>query len=145
MPVRSLGHAVLNVRDLDQSVAFYRDVLGLPVATRSDKFGMVFFSLGNHHDFAIRAVGEDAPAPNRKGVGLFHVAFCVGSSLDDLREMKERLDAGGVKIDGLVDHNVTSSIYVRDPDGNGIELYADTSDAWRDDPSKIAAAKPLML
>lgn len=145
MPVHSLGHAVLNVRDLERAVDFYHGALGLPIAARSDEFRMVFFSLGNHHDFAVRAVGEDAPGPNRKGVGLYHVAFCVGDSLDDLRSMKSHLEERGVATDGLVDHTVTASIYLRDPDGNGIELYVDTSDAWKVDPARIATAGSLAL
>ncbi len=145
MPVRSLGHAVLNVRSLDRAEEFYHSVLGLPIATRSDEFKMTFFTLGNHHDLAVREVGEDAPAPNPKGVGLYHLAFCVGDSLDELRTMKERLEERGVKIDRVIDHNVTGSLYLRDPDGNGIELYVDTSDAWKKDPSTIAAGKPLAL
>jgi catechol 2,3-dioxygenase len=145
MPVRSLGHAVLNVRSLDRAEEFYHGVLGLPIATRSDEFKMTFFTLGNHHDLAVRAVGEDAPAPDPKGIGLYHLAFCVGDSLDELRAMKERLEERGVKIDRVIDHNVTGSLYLRDPDGNGIELYVDTSDVWKKDPSTIAAGRPLAL
>ena len=145
MPVRSLGHAVLNVRDLDRAEQFYHGVLGLPIATRSDEFRMTFFTLGNHHDLAVRAVGEDAPPPNPKGVGLYHLAFHVGDSLDELRAMKEHLEEAGVTIDRVVDHNVTCSLYLRDPDGNGLELYVDTSDVWKEDPAKIAAGKPLTL
>jgi len=59
--------------------------------------------------------------------------------------MKERLEAHGVPIDGMTDHNVTYSVYFRDPDGNGIELFCDTSDAWKDDPAILTAGKPLTL
>ena len=145
MPVRSLGHAVLNVRNLDRAEEFYHGVLGLPIATRSDEFKMTFFTLGNHHDLAVRAVGDDAPPPNPKGAGLYHVAFCVGDSLDELRAMKEHIEQRGVKIDRVIDHDVTCSLYLRDPDGNGIELYVDTSDVWKKEPSAVATGKPLTL
>lgn len=146
MAITSLGHVVLNVRDLDRAERFYHGVLGLPIAARSDKFKMLFFTLGNHHDFAVREVGDDAPGiDGRRGVGLYHVAFRVGDSLDDLRATKAHLEANSVAIDGLTDHEVTASIYLRDPDGNGIELYADTSDAWQDDPQRVAQGKPLAL
>jgi catechol 2,3-dioxygenase len=145
MPIRSLGHAVLKVRDLDRAEQFYHGVLGLPIATRSDELKMIFFTLGNHHDFAVLAVGDDAPPPDPKGVGLFHVAFNVGDSQDDLRAMKERLEAHGVKIERMRDHNVSESLYFNDPDGNGLELYIDTSDVWKRDPSAIASGKPLTL
>ena len=83
MPVRFLGHAVLKVRNRGRAEAFYHDVLGLPVAARSDELRMTFFTLGRHHDLAVLEVGEDAPGADPKGVGLFHVAFNVGDTLDD--------------------------------------------------------------
>jgi catechol 2,3-dioxygenase len=145
MPVRFLGHAVLKVRNRGRAEAFYQDVLGLPVAARSDELRMTFFTLGRHHDLAILEVGEDAPGADPRGVGLFHVAFNVGDTLDDLRAMKARLDAHGITIQRTADHKVSCSLYVNDPDGNGIELYVDTSDAWRQDPSLIASRLPLAL
>ena len=145
VPIRAVGHAVLKVRNQQRSEEFYHGVLGLPIATRHETRPMTFFTLGQHHDFAIVAMGDDAPLPDPKGVGLFHVAFNVGDSVDDLRAMKERLESHGVEIDGLVDHNVTNSIYFRDPDGNGLELFVDTSDAWKDDPSILTKAQPLTL
>jgi catechol 2,3-dioxygenase len=144
--VQSLGHVVLNVRDQATAEEFYHGKLGFPIAARSEKFKMTFFTLGNHHDLAVRAVGEDAPvADGRKGVGLFHVAFKVGDSLDDLRGVKAQLEARGVAIDSLSDHDVTASIYLRDPDGNGLELYVDTDSGWQQDPQRVATGKPLEL
>ncbi len=147
MPVQALGHTVVNVRNLDRAEKFYHDILGLPIVTRMDALGgMTFFSLGNHHDFAIHAVGEDAPEADwMTSLGLFHVAFKVGDSLEELRAMKERLEANGVKIELEADHDVTCSVYVRDPDGNGVELYVDTSDVWKQNPAAVATMKPLAL
>lgn len=135
MPVRSLGHAVLKVRNRARAEEFYHDILGMPIATRNER--MTFFTLGNHHDFAVLEVGDDAPLAESNGVGLFHVAFNVGENLDDLRAMKAQLEAHGVAIARQVDHTVSQSLYLTDPDGNGVELYVDTSDVWKDDPSAL--------
>jgi catechol 2,3-dioxygenase len=139
MAVRSIGHAVLKVRDLTKAEGFYHGVLGMPIAVRSNVAGpqMTFFTLGNHHDLAVVEMGPDAPAPDPRGVGLAHVAFNVGTSREELAAMKAHLEANGVRVDRAVDHGVTLSLYLRDPDGNGIELYVDVSDAWRADPAEI--------
>jgi len=143
--VQQLGHVVLKVRDRDRSEQFYTGVLGLPIAARMDAPAMTFFTLGNHHDFAIVAVGADGPDAVPNSPGLFHVAFKVGDTTDDLRQTKEQLDALGVEIAGIMDHTVSQSIYVNDPDGNTIELYVDTSDVWRTDPQTVASIAPLAL
>jgi len=143
MPVRSLGHAVLKVRNRARAEAFYHDVLGMPIATRNER--MTFFTLGNHHDFAVLEVGDDAPLAESKGVGLYHVAFNVGDGLDALRTMKAELEAHGVTIDRQVDHTVSQSLYLTDPDGNGIELYVDTSNVWKDDPSALTRRGTLVV
>ena len=145
MDVQQLGHVVLKVRDIDRSERFYTEVLGLRVAARMDAPPMTFFSLGNHHDFAITAVGSDAPDSAPNSPGLFHVAFKVGESTDDLREAKAHLEARGVEIAMTADHTVTESIYFDDPDGNTIEVYVDVSEVWRTDPQTVAAIAPLSL
>jgi catechol 2,3-dioxygenase len=99
----------------------------------------------HHHDFAILAVGPDGPDAAADGPGLFHVAFKVGDSLDQLRDVKKELEAAGVPIELVADHTVTQSIYLRDPDGNGIELYVDTSDIWKTEPQSVADMAPLEL
>ena len=143
MPVRSIGHAVLKVRNRERAEAFYHDVLGMPIATRNDR--MTFFTLGNHHDFAFMVMGDEAPLAEPDGVGLAHVAFNVGETLDDLRAMKRRLEEHGVELEGQVDHTVSASLYLSDRDGNGIELYVDTSDEWKRDPDALIRRKELVL
>ncbi len=145
MRIQSLGHAVLKVRSLARAEAFYTGVLGLPVAARNAELGMVFFTLGNHHDFAVKEMGDDAPLADPKSVGLFHLAFKVGDTVEELRAAKELLLARNIEIDRIRDHNVSYSIYLNDPDGNQIELYVDVSDAWKKEPSLVASAKPLEL
>lgn len=146
MKIQGVGHVVLKVRDLERSVLFYRDVLGLREVARFQN-RMVFFSAGqNHHDLAVLAVGPDAPAPDPRGAGLYHVALKIGDNLETLREAKAHLEAHGVKIRGVSDHRVSQSIYFEDPDGNGLELFVDADPAiWARDPSAVATVRPLQL
>jgi catechol 2,3-dioxygenase len=132
MLVRSLGHVVLKVRDLQRSETFYAGVLGMRIISRiSQPVLMTFFTLGNHHDFALIEVGQAAPSPDPDSTGLAHVAFKVGDSLDDFRCVEAELDAAGVAVLYEADRTFTKSVHVQDPDGHEIELYIDTSDAWK--------------
>ena len=78
-----------------------------------------------------------AAATTRRAVGLHHVAFNIGTTLDELREARAKLDAAGIATTPI-DHDVTKSLYFADPDGNGVEVYVDVSDAWRREPQRIA-------
>lgn len=146
MKIESLGHVVLKVTDLERSERFYTGLLGMPVVARYDDQGykMTFFSVEKHHDLALMQVSGAGAAGGDDAVGLHHVAFRIGDSMDQLLEAKAHLDAAGVAIDPT-DHTVTKSLYFDDPDGNTIELYVDVSDAWRSDPQLIATVKPLEL
>jgi catechol 2,3-dioxygenase len=135
---------VLKVRSLQRAEAFYSGLLGLPIAARFPRLSMTFFTLGDHHDFAVKAVGEDAPAADPQAPGLLHVAFKIGDSLEELREARDRLAAAGVPWEAR-DHVVSQSIYCDDPDGNRIELYVDSSDAWKQDPQLVASSEPMQL
>jgi catechol 2,3-dioxygenase len=143
--VQKLGHVVLQVSDLERSERFYADVLGLAVSARMESPATTFFTLGDHHDFAISAIGPDVAAHVPNSPGLAHVAFKIGDSTDDLRRAKAHLDALGVKIAMVADHTVSESIYIEDPDGNWIEVYVDVSDVWRSDPQTVATVGPLSL
>ena len=142
MKVQSLGHVVLKVRDRERAEAFYNGVLGLPIAARYDKMNMTFFSLGDHHDFAVMAVGDDAAKADDKAVGLQHVAFKIGDDPEVLIEAKAKFDAAGIEV-RAVDHEVTQSLYFFDPDGNQLEVYVDVSDEWKRDPQAVAQGRPL--
>ncbi len=146
MKIRSLGHVVLRVKDCDRAECFYGGLLGLPVCARLDRGGlkMAFFSLGNHHDFAVMEVSGEGSSHSETAVGLHHVAFNIGTTLGELREAKENLDAAGIATTP-VDHDVTKSLYFADPDGNGVEVYVDVSDAWRREPQRVAQLRPLEL
>jgi catechol 2,3-dioxygenase len=145
MKVQTLGHVVIKVRNQERAEAFYNGVLGIPIAARHETMPMTFFTLGNHHDLAVLATEDDAPAPPKTSPGLFHIALKVGDSLDELRETKAKLEEAGVKVDAIIDHEVSKSIYIRDPDGNGVELYVDASDSWKTDPSRVAQGEPMTL
>ena len=146
MKVESLGHVVLKVADLERSEQFYNGVLGMPVCAHLDEQGMkmTFFSLGNHHDLAITKVSGEEATAGEQAVGLHHVAFCIGTSLDELIEAKAQLEAAGI-VPTPVDHEVTKSLYFHDPDGHNVEVYVDVSDVWRKDPQRIAQVQPLKL
>jgi catechol 2,3-dioxygenase len=137
MRVQQLGHAVLKVRDTARAEAFYNGVLGLPIAARRGT-KMTFFTLGNHHDLAVIAVDPEAPNAPSGSPGLLHLAFKVGTTEGELRAVKQELEAAGVEISYTGDKTVTMSLYLQDPDGNGIELYVDTSDVWKTDPRAVA-------
>jgi catechol 2,3-dioxygenase len=144
MRIESLGHVVLKVRDQARAEAFYNGLLGLPIVARMNDYGITFFSLRNHHDFAVRAVGEQAQSPPGDATGLLHVAFKIGEDLGTLRAAKQELEAAGIETVPR-DHGVSQSLYLKDPDGNEIELYVDTSDLWKQRPEVIARSDPLEL
>jgi catechol 2,3-dioxygenase len=146
MNIKSLGHVVLRVTDRARAEEFYGDFLGLRLCARFDEDGMkmAFFTLGNHHDFAVVEVSGESDSANDTAAGLHHVAFNIGNTMEELREAKQKLDAAGIAVQPI-DHEVTKSLYFQDPDGNGIELYVDTSDVWRQEPQRVAQAIALEL
>jgi len=144
--IQRVGHVVLKVRSLAKSVPFYRDVLGLTEVARLGGT-MVFFSATgeNHHDLALLEIGVEAPAGDHRAVGLYHVALKIGDDLGALRAAKAHLARHGLPIK-ISNHKVSQSIYVNDPDGNGLELFVDADPAiWRTDPAAVAHVEPLEL
>jgi len=145
MHVKALGHVVLNVRSQTRSEQFYAGVLGIPIAGLSERAPSTFFTLGNHHELLIVELGPDAPVVKQPAIGLRHIAFNIGTTRDELREAKARLEAAGLAPLAL-DHGITESLYVDDPDGNLVELYVDVSDAWkRESIAKVVRNDPLEL
>lgn len=118
-----IGHLVLKVRSLEASLAFYRDLLGLRVT--GERKGMAFLSGGeSHHEVGLLEVGPRAPLPPPYSLGLFHLGFEVGS-MEELLRLYRTLTAKGVRILSSVDHVVSRSFYVQDPDGHVVELLVD--------------------
>lgn len=143
MRVHSLGHVVLKVRNLDRSEAFYSELLGIPVISRiSDPVHMTFFSLGNHHDFAVVEVGEHALTPDPITTGLDHVAFKIGDSLEEFSAARTDLEAAGIIV-FEADRTFTRSLHFQDPDGNEVELYIDTSDTWKTHIQSVTPAQAV--
>jgi catechol-2,3-dioxygenase len=150
MEIKELGHLVLYVRDLEQSVAFYRDVLGWKqVSPEVPGMPAAAFSSGRtHHELLLIEVGPDAaPIPQGRRIGLYHFGLKVGDTDDELREARAQVQAAGVQISGASDHTVTHSLYILDPDGNEIELYIDVAEVdWKANPEAILTpTKPLSL
>ncbi len=151
MRVRELGHVVLYVRDLYRSRHFYRDVLGFPeIEPPAGELGFpaAAFTTGRtHHELLLIEVGPGAASlPPGRRVGLYHLGLKIGERDEDLRAALAELEAAGVPLTGTADHTVTHSLYLRDPDGNEIELYVDVRDDWRDDPALVLApTRPLQL
>jgi catechol-2,3-dioxygenase len=121
IPVQRLHHAVLFVRDAARTADFYRDVFGFETVTEIR--GAVFLKAAgsdNHHDLGLFSVGANAPGPEPGRVGLYHLAWQVGSIRDLViaRETLQRVDA----YTGESDHGATKSIYGRDPEGNEFEI-----------------------
>lgn len=149
MQVKELGHLVLYVRDLERSAAFYRDVLGWKqIGERVPGMPAVAFSGGRtHHELLLIEVGPDAQAiPPGRRVGMYHFGVKVGESDDELREALETVRKAGVEITGASDHTVSHSLYIKDPDGNELELYVDVPGVdWSDPAAVLAPIKPLSL
>lgn len=145
--IQRVGHVVLNVRDLERAVAFYRDVLGLREVGRYGDCKVFFSATGeNHHDLALFELGAEARRPDDKTIGLAHVALRIGGRLDALKAAKEHLEGHGVRLRRIEDHKVSQSIYLADPDGNEIELYVDDDpEIWRPDPVAVASVRPFEL
>jgi catechol-2,3-dioxygenase len=140
MEVKELGHIVLYVGDLDVSRRFYRDVLGWREIAGGG--GTAMYTSGRtHHELLLIEVGPDAaPIPPGRRVGMYHFGLKVGTTDGELRDALQALVDAGADVVGSADHGVTHSLYIRDPDGNEIELYIDVQpEAWREDPRAVLA------
>ncbi len=122
---KRVGHLVLNVRDQEASTKFYTEVLGFEIAVERPSFG-TFLTCGKiHHDLALFQAAEDAAPVTEGALGLNHMALQV-EDFDMLTEYYHRLQDHGMTELRTVDHSMTKSIYLKDPDGNGIELFCNT-------------------
>ena len=134
-PQTRIGHIHLRVSNLERAVAFYRDVLGFQVTTYYGAQAAFLSAGGYHHHIGLNTWGsEGASPPPRPSTGLYHFAILLPNRRELARTFKRLLDHG-VPIEGASDHGVSEAIYFRDPDGNGIEIYADRPQAeWPTQP-----------
>ena len=120
-----LGHVNIFVRNAERSQRWYADVLGLHTYDLiPGRAAFMSADLEQSHEVALIEVGDDAPGPQKGQVGLNHMAWMM-HSLDDLKELYQRLKDKNIPIDRVSDHGISVGIYFRDPDGNGIEIYRD--------------------
>ncbi|QPD05550.1 MAG: putative Glyoxalase [Candidatus Nitrospira kreftii] len=148
MKAHYLGHVVFYVKDLKQSLAFYRDLLGFKEVGKIFNGAAAALTSGRtHHELLLIQVGDAPGPPSGRHRGLYHIGIKVGDSLDELREAKRELEQAGILIDGMSDHTVSQSLYLKDPDRNEIELYVDADESvWKNNPSAVVAPiKPLRL
>jgi catechol 2,3-dioxygenase len=120
-----IGHVHLKVADLERALRFYRDILGFELMQRFGSQAAFLSAGGYHHHIGLNtweSSGGGPPAPGT--TGLYHVAILYPTRAQ-LAEALRRIVEAGVALEGAADHGVSEALYLRDPDGNGIELYWD--------------------
>lgn len=129
-----VGHVHLKVADLDRAIGFYCDVLGFPLNLRYRDEAAFLGAGGYHHHIGLNvwdSAGASPPPPGH--TGLYHAAFLYPDRAA-LVEVIKRVKAAGIPFEGAAHHGVSTAVYLRDPDGNGVELYFDLPNAlWPKD------------
>lgn len=127
-PVNSavrIGHVHLKVADLDRALAFYQRVLGFEVTQRMGNSAAFLSAGGYHHHIGLNTWESKGGSPPRHGTtGLYHIAILYPTR-SALADAFRRLNKAGIPLEGAADHGVSEALYLRDPDGNGVELYRD--------------------
>ncbi|MGB7160051.1 MAG: VOC family protein [Tepidisphaeraceae bacterium] len=124
-PGTRIGHVHLKVADLDRAIGFYHGVLGFDVTQRYGRQAAFLSAGGYHHHIGLNtweSAGGSPPPPGT--TGLYHLAI-VYPARAALADALRRLLEAGIPLDGASDHGVSEALYLRDPDGNGVELYWD--------------------
>lgn len=124
-PATRIGHVHLKVADLERALAFYCGVLGFGLMQRYGAQAAFVSAGGYHHHIGLntwQSRGGVAPAPGT--TGLFHLAILYPTR-KALADALRRLIEAGIPLEGASDHGVSEALYLRDPDGNGLELYRD--------------------
>lgn len=126
-----IGHVHLKVSNIERSLRFYHGVLGFEITQRMGEFAVFLSAGGYHHHIGLNMweSAEGAPPPPR-ATGLYHAAILYPNRAE-LAVALRRVLAAGIPLEGAADHGVSESIYLRDPDNNGVELYRDKpEDEW---------------
>ena len=124
-----IGHVHLKVADLDRAIAFYSGVLGFELQQKYGDQAAFLSAGGYHHHIGLNtweSLGGTPPPPGH--TGLYHTAILYPTRAD-LADALRRLIAADIALDGASDHGVSEALYLRDPDGNGVELYWDRPQA----------------
>jgi catechol 2,3-dioxygenase len=126
-----IGHVHLRVADLERALAFYCGVLGFQLVQRLGAQAAFVSAGGYHHHIGLNtweSLGGSPPPPG--ATGLYHLAILYPDRTQ-LADAARRVLQAGVELEGAADHGVSEAIYLRDPDGNGVELYHDRPrDRW---------------
>ncbi len=124
-PKARIGHVHLTVSNLERALAFYRDVLGFEVTATYGRDAVFVSAGGYHHHIGLNTwAGKGAPRPAPGTTGLYHFAILYPDRAA-LAAAVRRVLEHEVALEGASDHGVSEAVYLRDPDGNGIELYRD--------------------
>lgn len=131
-----IGHVHLKVADLERALQFYCGVLGFELQQRFGTQAAFISAGGYHHHIGLNtweSKGGSPPPP--RSTGLYHLAILYPTR-KELADALRRLFAAGVELDGAADHGVSEAIYLRDPDGNGVEIYRDRPESeWPRTPT----------
>ena len=120
-----IGHVHLKVADLERALKFYCGVLGFELQQRFGSQAAFISAGGYHHHIGLNtweSAGGSPPPPGT--TGLYHIAILYPTRVL-LADALRRLVAAGIELEGAADHGVSEALYLRDPDGNGVELYWD--------------------
>lgn len=124
-PKVTIGHVHLKVADLERALSFYCGVLGFELQQRFGTSAAFISAGGYHHHIGLNTWESKNGKPPAPGTtGLYHVAILFPTRASLARVVRRVIEAE-VELDGAADHGVSEAIYLRDPDGNGIELYRD--------------------
>ena len=143
-----IGHVHLRVADLERAIHFYRDVLGFELTQRYGDKAAFLAAGGYHHHIGLNTWESEGASPPPPGsTGLYHLAIAYPARAE-LADALRRVLRAGIRLEGASDHGVSIAIYLRDPDGNGVELYWDRPrEEWPRTPNGDLAmvVKPLDL
>ena len=124
-PRVDIGHVHLKVSDIDRALSFYRDVLGFELQQRMGDQAAFLSAGGYHHHIGLNTwESKGGPPPPPGTTGLYHVAIRYPTRAALAVALRQLVDAR-IPLNGASDHGVSEALYLRDPDGNGIELYWD--------------------
>jgi len=144
----TLGHVVFYVKDLTASVDFYTQIVGLNLTGKIFNNQAAILTGGStHHELLLIETKNAAALPEGRRVGLYHTGWKIGDDIEDLKTKLTLLKSMEYPIDGMSDHTISQSLYLRDPDDNEVELYVDDPSVdWKTDNSWMTKpVKPLKI